>query len=257
MLVVNTKLVAVAVLLLVIAVMVWYNSKDKNVEGFFGPTRHPMGFNYEGSTSTSNCKNDKIRRNCDKYNTSGFRLIRNLRRRLCNIHSKQRCNRTRQSQPATVQAVQPVQALPQGSVQATPVPTNLSDETLCPEYTHYTRFTTQPRCPNKGDLPSNFLLQTTQNRVNKVCNFKDRKIPCLLDNGSWLGGAYPGQPTDYHQHRESYLTTCKEYYNKMCGNTEGSMTDTAAEGHYTKRIDPITNVPVSVPAIDYINNPIQ
>ena len=238
MLVKNKKLVAVAVLLLVIAVMVWYNSKDKeNVEGFFGPTRHPAGFNYEGSTNSSNCKNDKIRRNCARYNTRGFKFLRNLRRSLCRKHSKNRCKRNRQSQPATVQAVQ---APPQ--VSASPVPTNLPDGTLCPQYNRF-----RNRCPTKGDLPGNFLLQTTQDRVNKVCNFKDRKIPCLLDNGSWLGGAYPGQPTPYHAHRESYLTTCKEYYNKMCGNTEGSMTDSKAEQHYTN----------DTVRLNYINNPIH
>lgn len=67
MLVVNTKLVAVAVLLLVIAVMVWYNSKD--VEGF----RMIRGRHCASSgkfcfdVNSNNCSN--IDHHCTHYNT--------------------------------------------------------------------------------------------------------------------------------------------------------------------------------------------
>ena len=131
MLVVNKKFVAVAVLLLVIAVMVWYNSKDKNVEGFYGPTRHPARFYYEGSTNSSNCEDDKIISNCNKYNYSRNSIIRNLKRQLCRIHSKNRCNRVGGSQPATVQAVQ---APSQGSTEPPRIVSNAECFSKSKEY---------------------------------------------------------------------------------------------------------------------------
>ena len=108
MLVVNTKLVAVAVLLLVIAVMVWYNSKDKNVEGFGMKCGRSKKFCFEGSTHPSHCR--RIKENCEKWNTwrkprhinSSKRLLK--ARAKCEQKASWRCEQARRNavQPAVV-----------------------------------------------------------------------------------------------------------------------------------------------------------